>query len=146
MSRVRDMVAREHGLTVVVTLRADGTAQTSVVNAGVVDHPVDGEPVLAFVARGATRKLANLRRRPWASAVVRAGWEWVAVEGPADIAGPDDPLDGFDPGRLPGLLRDVFRAAGGTHDDYEEFDRVMADERRAVVLVRAARIVTNAGG
>ncbi len=41
--------------------------------------------------------------------------------------------------RLPGLLRDVFAAAGGTHADWDEFDRVMAAERRAAVLVEPTR-------
>ena len=34
------LVPREHGLCVVSTLRPDGTIQSSVVNAGVLDHPI----------------------------------------------------------------------------------------------------------
>ena len=34
-------------------------------------------------------------------------------------------------------------AAGGTHEDWVEFDRVMAEERRAAVLVGLDRITTN---
>jgi hypothetical protein len=34
----------------------------------------------------------------------------------------------------------VFVAAGGTHDDWDEYDRVMAEERRAAVLVTPTRI------
>src|ERR671936_511893 len=67
----------------------------------------------------------------------------LAVEGPVDLAGPDDPLEGFDAGRVPGLLRDVFSAAGGTHDDWDEYDRVMAAEHRTAVLVAPERITTN---
>jgi hypothetical protein len=37
----------------------------------------------------------------------------------------------------------VFRAAGGSHDDWDEFDRVMAAERRVAVLIEPARVVTN---
>ena len=48
------------------------------------------------------------------------------------------------PDRLPALLRDVFTAAGGTHDDWAEYDRVMAAERRAAVLVTPTRIYGNA--
>ena len=33
-----------------------------------------------------------------------------------------------------------FSAAGGTHDDWDEFDRVMKDERRAAVLVAPERV------
>jgi diadenosine tetraphosphate (Ap4A) HIT family hydrolase len=67
----------------------------------------------------------------------------VAVEGPVRLAGPDDLPGGFPADRLPSLLRDVFTAAGGTHEDWAEFDRVMAAERRAAVLVEPARITSN---
>jgi hypothetical protein len=96
IENVRDLARRDQGLAVVVSQRADGSAQTSVVNAGVLAHPVSGDAVVGVVVRGGTRKQANLRRRPRATVVFRAGWEWVAVEGPVDLAGPDDPLDGLD--------------------------------------------------
>jgi PPOX class probable F420-dependent enzyme len=135
---------RDRGLCVVSTLRAAGTIQSSVVNAGVLDHPVTSGPVVAFTTRGGAVKLASLRARPRATVVARAGWEWVAVEGPAEIAGPDDPLPGFDPAALPALLREVFTAAGGTHDDWPTYDRVMAEERRAAVLITPERVYSNA--
>jgi PPOX class probable F420-dependent enzyme len=142
---VRDLARRDHGLAVVVTQRADGSPQTSIANAGVLAHPVTGEAVVGVVVAGDTRKHANLRRRPRATVVFRAGWEWVAVEGPVDLAGPDDPLDDLDAGRVPQVLRDVFSAAGGTHDDWEEYDRVMAAERRLAVLLRPERVYSNPG-
>jgi len=46
---------------------------------------------------------------------------------------------------VPQLLRDVFSAAGGTHDDWDEYDRVMADEDRLAVLVRPERVYSNPG-
>jgi len=138
------LVRRESGLCVVSTLRAAGTIQSTVINAGVLDHPVIGGPVVGFTTRGNAAKLANLRARPRATIVVRAGWEWVAAEGPTDIAGPDDPLPGFDPAGVPELLRQVFRAAGGTHDDWPTYDRVMAEERRAAVLISPERVYSNA--
>jgi hypothetical protein len=55
--------AKEQGLAVISTLRANGTIQSSVVNAGVMRHPVVEQPVLAFVSYGKV-KLANLRARP----------------------------------------------------------------------------------
>jgi hypothetical protein len=103
-------------------------------------HPVHGGEVVAFVAHGGTRKLANLRRTPRATVVFRAGWRWVAVEGRASLAGLDDPLDGLDPQRIPQLLRDIFTAAGGTHDDWPTYDRVMAEERRSAVFVEMDRV------
>jgi PPOX class probable F420-dependent enzyme len=138
------LVPGEHGLCVVSTLRAAGTIQSSVVNAGVLGHPLTGALVVAFTTRAGTAKLVNLRARPRATVVIRSGWQWAAAEGPAEIAGPDDPLDGFDRARLPALLREVFTAAGGTHDDWPTYDRVMAQERRAAVLVAPERVYSNA--
>jgi PPOX class probable F420-dependent enzyme len=136
--------AEDHYLAVVATSRADGTVQASVVNAGVLDHPVSGDRVVGFVTYGPA-KLANLRHRPRATVVFRAGWQWAAVEGTCEIAGPDDALEGFDAAGVPELLQAVFRAAGGTHDDWDEYDRVMREDRRAAVLVRVARVYSNTG-
>ena len=140
LSEFSRLVAGDNGLCVVSTLRPDGTIQASVVNAGVLDHPVSGRPVVGMVAIGGTRKLANLRRRPYAVAVVRSGWQWLAAEGSVDLIGPDDPYEGVDAERLRRLLREVFGAAGGTHDDWDTYDRVMADERRTAVLIDPERV------
>jgi PPOX class probable F420-dependent enzyme len=137
------LVAREHGLSVVSALRADGTIASSVVNAGVLDHPVTGAPVIGFTTRRGAAKLAHLRARPRASLTVRAGWEWASAEGPAELAGPDDPMAGIDAERLRVLLREVFVAAGGTHDDWATYDAVMAAEGRAAVLVAPERVYSN---
>ncbi|MDX6249193.1 MAG: hypothetical protein QOF10_2553 [Kribbellaceae bacterium] len=129
----------EQGLAVVSTLRADATIQSSVVNAGALPHPSTGEPVLAFVTYGKV-KLANLRVRPQLSVTFRNGWRWAAVEGIAELAGPNDPQPWLDPEGLRQLLRDIFTAAGGTHEDWNEYDRVMAAEHRTAVLVSPTRI------
>jgi len=136
------LVALDHGLCVVSTLRADSTIQSSVVNAGVLSHPLTGRPVVGLVARG-RRKVANLRARPRATVVVRAGWEWAAAEGPAELAGPDDAFGGLDADRIRLLLREIFTACGGTHDDWDTYDRVMADERRTAVLISPDRLYSN---
>ncbi len=140
---VRELAAADHGLAVAATIRRNGTPQTSVVNAGVLDHPLRPEPVVGFVARGGTAKLRHLRERPWATLVFRAGWEWVAVEGDAELVGPDDALSGMEADDVRLLLREIFVAAGGQHDDFDEYDRVMAAERRTAVLVAPTRITTN---
>lgn len=70
LDTVRDFVGRDHGLAMVATTREDGSVQASVVNAGVLAHPV----------------------------------------------------------------------TGGTHDDFEEYDRVMKEDRRCAVLVHPERI------
>jgi PPOX class probable F420-dependent enzyme len=129
-------------LAVVATLRGDGTIQSSVVNAGVLDHPVGGAAVLGFVTYGPA-KLAHLRSRPQITVAFRAGWQWVAVEGRAELIGPDDPHADIDADGLRLLLRHVFLSAGGTHDDWDAYDRTMADQRRTAVLVQPGRIYSN---
>lgn len=144
LTEVERIAAADHHLAVVATVRADGTAQASVVNAGFLAHPLSGETVAAFVTYGRA-KLANLRRRAHVSVVFRSGWQWAAVEGPVELVGPDDPLAGFHASRLSGLLREVFQAAGGSHEDWDEYDRVMREERRVAVLVHPERVYTNPG-
>lgn len=139
------LASAEHGLSVVSTLRADGTIQASVVNAGVLEHPLSGVPVVGAVFRGGTRKLANLRARPQVTAVARSGWQWITVEGRAELIGPDDPLAGIDPERLRLLLREIFTAAGGTHGNWDEYDRAMAAEHRTAALITPTRTYTNPG-
>lgn len=132
----------ERGLVVISTLRADGTIQSSLVNAGIVSHPGTGKPVLGFVTAGAV-KLANLRARPQATATFRNGWQWATVEGRSEIVGPDDPQPWLEPEGLRLLLRAIFSAAGGMHDDWDTYDQVMAAERRAAVLISPDRVYTN---
>jgi len=134
-----DLIPLDHGLCVLSSLRQDGTMAASVVNAGVLDHPVTGAPAVGFVARG-LRKLDHLRADPRATIVARAGWRWAAVEGTVDIFGPDDPHPEIDDEALRLLLRAVFTAAGGSHQDWDEYDRAMRDERSAAVLVTPRRV------
>jgi PPOX class probable F420-dependent enzyme len=138
-----DLVALDHGLSVVVTRRADHTPHATVVNAGVVPHPLTGSDAVAFVAAGGTRKLAHLRADPTIAVVVRAGWQWTTVEGSAQLIGPDDSHPDVDGERLRLLLRDIFTVAGGTHDDWAAYDEAMRDERRTAVLVSPTRVYTN---
>jgi PPOX class probable F420-dependent enzyme len=141
---IRNLVRLDNGLASLSTVRPDGTVQSTVVNAGVVDHPVTGEPVAAFVGRPVTRKIIHLRANPHATLLWRAGWAWVATEGTVDLVGPDDALDGVAADALPALLRTVYSAAGGgEHDDWSEYDRVMAAERRMAVLLSPRRIYVN---
>jgi PPOX class probable F420-dependent enzyme len=136
------LAGQDSGLTVVATLRADSTIQSSMVNTGLIAHPATGSRVLAFVTYGRV-KLANLRARPQLTATFREGWRWAAVEGTAELAGPDDPRPWLQPEGLRLLLREIFTAAGGTHDDWAEYDRVMAEQRRTAVLVTPSRVYSN---
>ena len=141
----RKLVAGDHGLVVVSVPRADGTISSSVVNAGVLPHPVTGETVVGMVVRGGTRKLARWRERPYANVVIRSGWQWAAAEGRVDLIGPDDQSPAIDAERLRLLLREVFTAAGGTHEDFDAYDRVMREERRTAVFVHPDRVYANPG-
>ena len=137
------LAAPDNGLAVVSTVRADATVQASLVNVGLLPHPATGEPVLGFTTYGKV-KLANLRARPQIAVTFRNGWQWATAEGRAELAGPEDVQPWLkDADQLRLLLREVFTAAGGTHDDWDEYDRVMAKERRAVVLIAPTRVYSN---
>ena len=136
LDRIAELGRQDYWLAVTITQRRSGEPAASVVNAGVLDHPLTGEPVVAFVARGGTAKLAHLRREPRAMLVFRAGWQWIGVSGPVELAGPDDPLPGLDAEGLRLLLRDIYHAAGGQHPDLDEYDREMVADRRTAVLIK----------
>lgn len=141
LSSFAELVPLDHGLCVISTLhRRTGGVHSAVVNAGVLPHPLTGSQVVGVVAAGGTRKLVNLRADPRATIVARAGWQWAAVEGTAELVGPDDPHPEIDDQALRSLLRRIFRAAGGTHDDWDTYDRTMIDERRAAVLLTPTRV------
>lgn len=141
---VRRLVGLEHGLATIATVRKDGSVHAAVVNAGVIDDPRSGEAIAGFVCRPGTRKLANLRNNPAITLSWRAGWAWTTLEGYAELIGPDDPAEGIDRDGLRRLLRAIYAASGGgEHEDWPEFDRVMAAEGRLAVLVQPARIYVN---
>ncbi|MCY3579557.1 MAG: pyridoxamine 5'-phosphate oxidase [Acidimicrobiia bacterium] len=148
LADVRRFVDADSGLAVVSFARPDGTVHSSLVNAGVMPHPVTGVGSVALVIRDNTVKLRHWRARPGAGAtlVFKSGWSWIGVEGPISVIGPEDPYEGFDPGQVPRLLREVFVSAGGTHDDWDEYDRVMAEEGRTAVFVEPRRITGSGTG
>jgi hypothetical protein len=142
LATVAELATADHNLAVLAVARPDGTVQASVVSAGVIADPVDGSPGVGLVANGGTRKLSLLRADPRATVVVKAGFRWAALSGPVRLIGPDDrahpDID------VPALIRSVYVAAGGTHEDWEEFDRVMAADRRCAVFVRGEHVWSNA--
>ena len=122
---------QEHS-AVVTTIGRSGLPQATIVRSG----PYEG--TMAFVVRGGTVKLANLKRDDRCTVLVaKPDWtRYATVEGRAATHRQDN--TGEEELRL--LLRRVFSAAGGTHSDWEEFDRVMREEARAVVLVTPERV------
>jgi len=80
---------------------------------------------------GGSLKERNLKRNPACTVMIHHGPYWVTVEGKARLRTWDD----TDPETMRRLLREIYVAAGGTHDDWETFDRVMREERRAAVVI-----------
>lgn len=145
LERLEALATRERQLAVSVTSNRDGSPQVAVVNIGIIRHPLTNFWCVGFVSRRGA-KLANLRRRPRATLVVRAGWEWMSVSGRATLIGPDDPEPAVDEAASRELLRAIYVAAGGAHPDLATYDQVMLEERRCAVLVAPERFTTNPAG
>ena len=142
MTTLQDAMAlagQDNYLAVVATTRSDGSVQASVVNVGALPHPVTGREALGFVTYGPA-KLAHLRARPRTTVTFRAGWRWATVEGGTQLIGPDNAHQGFDADRIRLLLREIYSAAGGSHDDWDEYDRTMREQRRTAVLITPDRV------
>lgn len=138
--RLRDLGAASGGLIVFDTIADDGRPHPSVVNAGVLPHPATGRPVVALVVIGGSRKIRHLQRDPRAAATFRDGARWMTVHGEATLIGPDHRHPDVPAAEVPELLRAIYRiAGGGEHPDWAEYDRVMAEQRRAAVLVAIER-------
>ena len=104
LDHVRSL-ARKDSLAVVTTTRSDGTIHASVVRAGVLDFADTGEACVGFVARGVLAEAWHLRESGRAAAVFRHGADWVAVEGPVQLVGPQDRFEDFAIAQLARLLR-----------------------------------------
>ncbi|MFC7331060.1 pyridoxamine 5'-phosphate oxidase [Marinactinospora rubrisoli] len=137
---VQTLIDRGGHRAVVSATRADGSIQSSVVVAGIVRHPVTGERVIGFTTPGTSVKLRLLRARPRATIVFQPDYHWASVGGGVDLVGHDDPFGGVDAERLRLLLREVFTAAGGSHDDWDAYDAAMERDRRTAVLIRPERV------
>ncbi len=59
ITRFAELVPGDHGLAVVTMALPDGTVHASIANAGVLDHPVNGAPIVGIVAAGESRKLTT---------------------------------------------------------------------------------------
>jgi hypothetical protein len=139
---VKELARAADYLAVFCTTRPDSTVHASLVKAGILDDAEDGEPSVGIVVAGSAIKLEHLRRSKTATVVFKDGWRWVAVGGPARLEGPDHPPP-TGSRQVADVVRDVYRSAGGTHDDWDAFDRVMAEDRRCAVFVKAHDIFGN---
>ncbi len=57
LADVQRFLADDTGLATVSTVQANGDVLSSVVNCGVIDHPVSGEASIALVSRGGAHLL-----------------------------------------------------------------------------------------
>jgi len=142
---VRELSKADGGWAVLPTSRPDGTIQASIVTACVTSNPLNGAESVAFLCRGGTVKIRNLRGKERATIVFRSGSSWVTVEGQLSLIGPDDPVDRFNQADVPGMLRDIQVALRGGHDDWATFDKNMAEQRRAGAFISLDRVYSNPG-
>ena len=112
---------------VLTTFRRSGAAQMSLILCAAYDDGV------AFTTPGNSAKLRNLRRDPRCTLIVSQvdWWGYVVLEGRAKIM----EAANTNADKLSGELREVYRRISGEHPDWDEYDRVMVEERRAVVAV-----------
>ena len=140
---VKKFLSSETGLATVSTLQKDGRVLSSIVNCGVIEHPIIDAPCVAFVSAGHAARLDHIRRGSQVTVAIRRGWAWRSVTGVANLIGPHSLPENFSSEDLRLLLREVFESAGGIHEDWDEYDRVMSTEERVVVLVSPERILGN---
>jgi hypothetical protein len=146
MSSVQDVqrfLSLESGLATVSTAQVDGGILSSVVNCGIIPHPITKDLCVAFVSIGEAARLKHIERGSKATIAVRREWKWISVSGKANLFGPENLSESFDTESLRLLLREVFIAAGGTHENFEEYDDAMASEKRVGVCVEIDRILGN---
>ena len=129
--KVKDFISN-NDKAVLSTFRRSGHAQLSIVSVGPY---ADGA---AFTTTEDRAKLANLRRDPRCSLLVSqdSWWGFVVLEGTARIMSADN----TDPEELRQAFRDVYRSISGEHPDWDEYDRAMVDDKRAVIVVVPERI------
>ena len=130
---VREFVSKNH-LSTLSTFRRNGAIQLSLVLAGPYRDGV------AFSTPGDRAKYQNLLRNPRCSILIsKADWfsGYVVIEGKAKIMDENN----TDPATLLSALRDVYRVnADAEHPDWDEFDKAMVDEHRAVIIVNAEHV------
>ncbi len=111
-----------------LTRRADGSAQASPVTCG-----VDGEGRIVVSTYPERAKVRNARRDPAVSAVVLSDdWNgpWVQVDGDAEVI---DAPDSVEP------LVEYFRCISGEHPDWDEYRAAMLRQGKSVLRLTPRR-------
>ena len=122
-------LARAHRQAVLVTLRANGHPQLSNIL-----YAVDDGGLIRISITADRAKYHNLVRTPWAALHVSQDdfYGYAVLEGPAEVA----PVAQTRDDATVEELVELYRALGGTHDDWDDYRRAMVDDRRTVVRLR----------
>lgn len=133
----KDFLAANHS-AVFSTFRRNGAAQLSIVTSGLYGDGV------AFTTTANRAKHRNLTRDPRCTLLVsHDDWRpFLVLEGKATVLTQENtPAE-----ELRAAFRDVFRAAAGKeHPNWDEYDRVMVEDRRVIVIVQAEHVYGSAG-
>ncbi|GAA2922988.1 PPOX class F420-dependent oxidoreductase [Kitasatospora cinereorecta] len=124
----------EHDGGVLVTLKRDGRPQLSNVNHAY--YPEEG--VIRVSVTEGRAKTRNLRRDPRASYHVTSDdrWAWTVVDATAELTPPAARRDDATVEQLVTLYRDV----KGEHPDWDDYRRVMVEDRRVVLTLRIEHV------
>ncbi|MBA2273206.1 MAG: PPOX class F420-dependent oxidoreductase [Actinobacteria bacterium] len=120
---------------VLVTRRSGGGLQTSPVTVG-----ADGEGYLVISSRETAYKVHNLRRDPRATLCVFPDaffGRWTQIEGDAHVVSLPEAMDG---------LIDYYRRIRGQHPDWDEYKKVMQEERRLLIRISIDRVGPSRSG
>lgn len=113
---------------VLLTTRADGTAQASPVTSG-----VDGDGRIVISTYPQRAKTTNVRRAGTASVIVLSddfNGPWVQVDGDAEVL---DVPDAVEP------LVEYFRCISGEHPDWNEYRAAMVTQNKSLIRVTPRR-------
>ena len=127
LDRARDFI-REHHQAVMLTSRADGSAQMSPVACG-----VDADGFVVVSTRETALKAKNARRDPRVSlCVLTNGFygEWIQVDGEATVVSLPDAME---------MLVSYYRSISGEHPDWDEYRAAMESEQRVIVRITLTR-------
>ena len=124
--------ASEHSKGVITTFRKSGAVQMSIVACTPLGDGV------AFTTTEDRAKLINLRRDRRCSLLVSKDdwWGYIVLEGRAEI------IDqaGTSRDEFLATCRQIYRQISGEHDNWDEYDQAMIDDRRVVITVVPERV------
>ena len=120
---------REHHRAAMATTRADGRTQMSPVTAD-----VDEDGFVVVSTRETARKVAHLRRAPYAAVMAFTDGffgPWTQVEGPVRIVPLPEAMDG---------LVAYYRRVSGEHPDWDDYRAAMVRDQRCLLKLTIERV------